>query len=156
MRDLDYIHGSPLKISLHVSKSIFVKIGLRLSIALVSPASFSSYSTRNVISGCNCRSYNDARVNPRGEIIAHGGGESETRKRSFLYRPPAFHTRFVFSRLKFTMTHGRMISEFLRTSCNFYIRVDIRFTSVFIHVLYISRWTRYTMITQVSVLLVSQ
>lgn len=106
MRDLDYIHGSPLKISLRASKSIFVKIGLRLSIALVSPASFSSYSTRNVISGCNCRSYNDARVNPRGGIIAHGGGESETRKRSFLYRPPAFHTRFVFSRLKFTMTRS--------------------------------------------------
>ncbi|KYN10747.1 hypothetical protein ALC57_17354 [Trachymyrmex cornetzi] len=52
---LDYIDGSLLKISLHTSKSIFVKIGLHLSIALVSPASFSSYSTRNVISGCNCR-----------------------------------------------------------------------------------------------------
>ncbi|KYM93851.1 hypothetical protein ALC62_15553 [Cyphomyrmex costatus] len=52
---LDYIDGSLLKISLRTSKSIFVKIGLRLSIALVSPASFSSYSTRNVISGCNCR-----------------------------------------------------------------------------------------------------
>ncbi|KYQ47118.1 hypothetical protein ALC60_13864, partial [Trachymyrmex zeteki] len=47
--------GSLLKISLRTSKSIFVKIGLRLSIALVSPASFSSCSTRNVISGCNCR-----------------------------------------------------------------------------------------------------
>ncbi|KYM75807.1 hypothetical protein ALC53_13872 [Atta colombica] len=51
---LDYI-DSLLKISLHTLKSIFIKIELHLSIALVSPASFSSYSTRNVISGCNCR-----------------------------------------------------------------------------------------------------
>ncbi|EGI65542.1 hypothetical protein G5I_05932 [Acromyrmex echinatior] len=44
----DYIDDSLLKISLHTSKSIFIKIGLHLSIALVSPASFSSYSTRNL------------------------------------------------------------------------------------------------------------
>jgi len=67
------------------AKSIFVKIGSHLSIAPCQPRA-RSYSTRNVILGCNRRSRSDARVNSCGGIIARGE-ESGTRKRSFPYRP---------------------------------------------------------------------
>jgi len=53
------------------AKSIFVKIGSRLSIAPRQPRA-RSYSTRNVIPGCNRRFRSDRRVNLHGGIIARG------------------------------------------------------------------------------------
>jgi len=122
------------------AKSIFVKIGSHLSIAPRQPRA-RSYSTRNVIPGCNRRSRSDARVNSCGGIIARGRKAERASVPSISTPTCLFRTKSaVFSRMeirRLTVIKGFLpyISAYMCDVCVAYsvYSVDIHCASYISH-----------------------